>query len=236
VATAARFVDRDQRPPTMAEIATTELRDAIVRGRLAPGTPLRLEELAQELRMSISPIRDAVRRLESLGFVEHEAHRGARVSLLSFEDLRDIIDVRVALEKIAVHRAAKSFTADNAKEARRALQRLDKAYLTPDIDEHLVANKAFHFTLYHASGAPWLTRQIVPAWENCERYAVALFDEPSLQSQRSKAEKRGHEKILKACIHNDPDAAVAELERHLEVFRSLTQRVLSGSAHRLVLS
>ena len=64
---------------TMAEYALEELREAIILGELPAGTPLRLDELARSLDMSISPIREAVRQLEALGLAEHIPHQGAKV-------------------------------------------------------------------------------------------------------------------------------------------------------------
>jgi DNA-binding GntR family transcriptional regulator len=69
-----------RRHPTMAETALAELQDSIFAGVLPPGSPLRLEELAERLGMSISPVREAVRRLETLGLAVHVPNRGARVS------------------------------------------------------------------------------------------------------------------------------------------------------------
>jgi DNA-binding GntR family transcriptional regulator len=218
---------RNHRPPTMAEVALAELRTAIVRGRLPPGTPLRLDALSQELKMSISPVREAVRGLESLGLVDYEAHRGARVRPLSSEELRDIIDVRIALETIAIRRAAEAFSDEDGEIVQAALDRLDRAYVAPDIEEHLAANKDFHFAVYRAGRSPWLIRQLAPAWDTCERYAVALFGVDSLKSDRSRTERAGHVRIVRACLRNDPDAAARDLERHLTVFRSLVESAMS---------
>src|SRR5262245_539016 len=94
---------------TMAEAALDELREAIVLGELVPGTPLRLEDLAASLGMSISPIREAVRQLEALGLAEHVPHHGAKVVALDVVELRDLFEVRLALETMAVRRAAERF-------------------------------------------------------------------------------------------------------------------------------
>ncbi|MER3409750.1 MAG: GntR family transcriptional regulator, partial [Thermoleophilia bacterium] len=95
----------------MAEAAVSELQEAIFSGELPAGAPLRLEELADRLGMSISPIREAVRQLEALGLAVHVPHRGARVAELAIDDLHDTYEARLALEALAVHRAAHRFTA-----------------------------------------------------------------------------------------------------------------------------
>src|SRR5207249_12229156 len=70
----------------MAEAALERLREAIIMGELTPGAPLRLEDLARRLGMSISPIREAVRQLEALGLAEHLPHHGAKVMRLDVEE------------------------------------------------------------------------------------------------------------------------------------------------------
>src|SRR4051794_20786594 len=87
---------------TLADAATAELRDRILSGELQSGAPLRLEELARSLGMSISPIREAVRKLETLGLAEHVAHRGSRVKQLDVRDLHDVYEARLVLEPLAV--------------------------------------------------------------------------------------------------------------------------------------
>src|SRR4051794_41959311 len=90
----------------MAEAALERLREAIIMGELTAGTPLRLEDLARTLGMSISPIREAVRQLEALGLAEHVPHHGAKVMGLDVEELRELFSIRLALESMAVRRAA----------------------------------------------------------------------------------------------------------------------------------
>src|SRR6476659_184015 len=102
----------------MAEAALERLREAISMGELTPGTPLRLEDLARNLGMSISPIREAVRQLEALGLAEHVPHHGAKVMRLDVEELRELFSIRLALEGMAVRRAAALFEEANAQSAR----------------------------------------------------------------------------------------------------------------------
>src|SRR5207237_4535052 len=82
---------------TMAEYALEQLRESIILGELPAGTPLRLDELARSLGMSISPIREAVRQLEALGLAKHVPHQGARVLDFDINELRDLFQVRLAL-------------------------------------------------------------------------------------------------------------------------------------------
>src|SRR5205085_5497231 len=95
---------------TLAERAFETLHEAVVTGVLAPGERLPIEELAEILEMSPMPIREALRLLDSVGLVENIPHRGARVTELSINDLREVYEARLALEPLAVRHAAERFT------------------------------------------------------------------------------------------------------------------------------
>src|SRR6516165_10179832 len=103
---------------TLAERAFATLHEAIVTGALAPGERLPIEDLAEVLDMSPMPIREALRLLDSVGLVENIPHRGARVTELSIEDLREVYEARLALEPLAVRHAAENFTDADAARAR----------------------------------------------------------------------------------------------------------------------
>ncbi len=125
-------------------------------GELTPGTPLRLEDLARSLGMSISPIREAVRQLEALGLAEHVPHHGAKVMGLDVEELRELFSIRLALETMAVRRAAELFGPADDEAARAHLAAFDDARHRADTRVAVREHTAFHFTLYEASGSGWL--------------------------------------------------------------------------------
>ena len=153
----------------MAEAAVERLREAIIMGELTPGTPLRLEDLARSLGMSISPIREAVRQLEALGLAEHVPHHGAKVMGLDVEELRELFSIRRALETLAVRRAAELFTAERAESATARLRDYHVARQAGDTRAAVREHTAFHFTIYEAAESSWLVRSIRPAWDSCER-------------------------------------------------------------------
>lgn len=200
----------------MAEAALDELQESILSGDLPPGAPLRLEELARSLGMSISPVREAVRQLESLGLAVHVPHRGARVAELAVDDLHDTYEIRLALETIAVRRASERFTKADAEVARGYLRQYATAHRQGDARAARTAHAAFHFAVYAASGSDRLVRTIRPAWENCERYRG-----PSITGMQRRGE---HERILEACVRHEPDEAAVQLRRHLSRTANLIAR------------
>jgi DNA-binding GntR family transcriptional regulator len=208
----------------MAEAALERLREAIILGELTPGTPLRLEDLARTLGMSISPIREAVRQLEALGLAEHVPHHGAKVMALDVEELRQLFSIRLALEGMAVRRAAELFTPADAESARANLEEYDEARKRDDIRSAVRAHGAFHFALYSAARSPWLLRLIRPAWDSCERYRPVLFAKGAVQDRHEELDVL----LLSACEAHDGEQAVQALHDHLETAADIYAVELKG--------
>src|SRR5664279_3546670 len=211
---------------TLADAATAELRERILSGELPSGAPLRLEELARSLGTSISPVREAVRKLETLGLAVHVAHRGSRVKELDVDDLRDTYEARLALEPMAVARASGRISPEEVERARAELMNYTLYFERGDRPAARAAHDAYHFTLYAASGSEWLVRLIRPTWDNSERYR-----ELSVQSAGIIRERQlEHERILAACAAGDGEIAAAELRRHLTVTANLVAQQLGSPA------
>jgi DNA-binding GntR family transcriptional regulator len=196
----------------MAEYALEELRESIILGELEPGAPLRLDERARALGLSIKPIREAVRQLEALGLAVHVPHQGAKVVALDVDELRALFSFRLGLESEAVRRAAARFTDEDVATARRHLVEADEAHAADDVRAALRAHTDFHFALYAASGSQWLVRLIRPAWDSSERFRPVLF---SADGDLQKRHRAFDEALLAACVAHDPDAAAAALHGHL---------------------
>jgi DNA-binding GntR family transcriptional regulator len=209
----------------MAEAALERLREAIILGELTPGTPLRLEDLARSLGMSISPIREAVRQLEALGLAEHVPHHGAKVMSLDVEELRELFSIRLALETMAVRRAAELFEESDEARARTAQAAFDAARHGGDVREAVHSHTSFHFALYEAARSAWLLRLIRPAWDSCERYRPVLLGATgALQDRHEELDVE----LLEACAAHDPERAASALHAHLELATDFYAVELSG--------
>jgi DNA-binding GntR family transcriptional regulator len=208
----------------MAEAALERLREAIIMGELTAGTPLRLEDLARTLGMSISPIREAVRQLEALGLAEHVPHHGAKVMGLDVEELRELFSIRLALEGMAVRRAAELFQPSDAASAREHLHAYDEARRRGDIRQAVRSHGAFHFALYEAARSAWLLRLIRPAWDSCERYRPVLLAKGAVQDRHEELDGD----LLAACEAHDGDRAARALHDHLELAADIYTVELKG--------
>ena len=171
-------------------------------------------------------MREAVRKLESLGLAVHVAHRGSRVKELDVDDLRDTYEARLALEPVAVARASQHITPADVERAQAALESYTLCRERGDRPAARDAHDAFHFTLYNASGSDWLVRLIRPTWDNSERYRELSIQSPGIVRER----QREHERILAACAEGDGAVAAEELRRHLTVTANLVAEQLGSPA------
>jgi DNA-binding GntR family transcriptional regulator len=130
------------------------------------------------------------------------------------DDLRDLFEVRLALESLAVRRAAVRVTPDEVDAARQYLGDLDAARSGDDVLGAMRAHTDFHFTLYDACGAPWLLQMIRPAWDRTERFRPALFTGAGeLQDRHREIDQR----LLDAVAEGDADSAARTLFEHLDL-------------------
>lgn len=198
-------------PRTLAEHAVRAIEEAILRGDLEPGQRLVLDDLARDLDMSPMPVREALRRLETLGFVQSQAHRGSRVREVSAEDLLDLYRARLPLEVMAIRLAAQRFSDEDVERAERELAKYTMWYERGDPIAAREAHLEFHFTLYAASGSSWLQHAIRPLCQYGERYRMAR-----IRARGSvKSREQEHRRLLDACRDHDPVRAGEELTKHL---------------------
>lgn len=189
------------------------LRGQILR-ELAPETPLRLVDLAQQLGVSTTPVRVAVERLRAEGLVIHRRGRGSRVAPLSAADLRDIYAVRTGLEGIAAHRGAPKLSDDEVGRLRDGLADLARLRLHQhrDRDAYLVREWALHEICYRAAGHQRLMQEILSYRRQTERYfrlalAEGINARDDLEHQIA---------FFEACIARDAAAAEARARDLLE--------------------
>src|SRR5262249_40058725 len=143
---------------------------------------------------------------------------------LSIADLAEVYEARLALEPLAVSRAADRFTDEHAANATALLAALNRL---PDDNSTVTwaAHTAFHFALYDAADSIWLGRLIRPLWETSQRYRLAVRVARKLDTRRSE-----HDAILQACIDHDPAAAAISLHNHLITTANVVAVAMGGDA------
>lgn len=221
-----------ERPRSLADLAWVELRRAILQGELQPGEPLPLKTQAERLGMSIMPVREAIRRLAHEGLVEQQPQRGAVVAPVSVAALEDMYSIRIALESLAVRRAAENMTERDYRRLTDILDEFVAAYRRGDVAQSRELHRSFHLGLYRLAGSQWLDRLVPPLLDNSERYRGL-----SIPLRGSPEERRAeHQAILEACRRRDGELAARLLAAHLERTVELVKRGLLERGHETEVS
>jgi DNA-binding GntR family transcriptional regulator len=190
-----------------AEVATGHIRQLITTGELAAGEVLREDDLAARLGMSRTPLREAIARLETEGLVVSRPHRSAVVFKPSADDLREIYEMRIALESLAARLATERAGPDDVAELQRLWEELDE---TPPGRGWVRRNRAFHLRLYRVSGRDRLLRMIENLRDQSEPY-VRMF---VVFGHGSEAQE-DHRRLIDAVRAGDSDKAARATAEHL---------------------
>lgn len=199
-----------QRPPTAQEAVLVELRARILRGDIAPGSPMRQEDLAASLGVSRVPVREALRMLESEGHVTYLPHRGYRVAELDLDDLEELYRLRALIEDDLVRRALTRPDPDHVASVRAAHVRLAAAEAGRPAEqaEMAAANRAFHWAILRPT--PRAERILTTLWDASDVYRARWF---ALTDNVARgAEEHAH--ALSAVEAGDATALVAVLAEH----------------------
>jgi len=196
---------------TIADRIAAALTEQIVLGALAPDEKLRQDHIARDHGTSHVPVREALLRLVARGLATNMPRRGVRVAPMNRADMREILDMRVALEVMALRRAAPNMTAAHLDMADRARLACDAA---ADRFEWERQNRAFHFALVVPCAMPRLLAEI----ETLQLLSARHFHATWRADWESRTDL-DHRNILAALARKDSEAAAAILARHLERLR-----------------
>lgn len=192
---------------TAVELVLDALRLRILSGALEPGSPLRQEALAEELGVSRIPLREAIRMLSSEGLVEVLPHKGAYVSMLSQDEVREFFELRLQLEPWLLAEAVPRIAGDALDRAGALVARMDAA----DAGAWGALNWQLHETLYAAAQRPTALAIVRGLHEKSERY----FRFQALNAPIREQAHREHMALVELCRHGQADAAREALARHI---------------------
>ncbi|MCX7802011.1 MAG: GntR family transcriptional regulator [Meiothermus ruber] len=213
-----------QRPHSVREAAYSHLRGAILTGSLLPGARISEPGLAQELGISRTPVREALQRLAQEGLVELLPGKGARVRVLSAEEVREVYDVRALLEGEAAALAAQNATEAELDRLERLLQVLE-ALPKEAYAQQMQVDFDFHTALVEAAHNKTLAR--IYADLRSSLTLVRSFQQT--QSQHPKTRQQ-HQAILAALKARNPAEAAEAARAHVRYFRDLVLQSLQAQA------
>jgi len=179
---------------TLAGVAVETVRSQILRRQLAPGTKLNQASLAEQLGISLVPLREALRKLEAEGLVQIVPHRGVFVCPISRDELEDLYTIRMILEGMATRAAVARLTDDHVAKLSALVLEMEQETCREDYAKLLLINRAFHLTLYEVSGRRFLCDSITGLWKKSERYRAFYVHLPG----RSRQALSEHHEILQA--------------------------------------
>lgn len=196
----------------LRDVVFNTLRHAILKGELEPGERLMEIALAQKLGVSRTPIREAIRKLELEGLVVMVPRKGAEVADITEKDLRDVLEVRTALEELSIELAMKNMNDDDYKQLAEANKLFAKDSEGDDLIKIAEADVAFHELMYMATGNKRLIQIINNLREQMYRYRLEYIKDKSTHARLVDE----HNRIIDAMVKNDVAAAKAAIKLHVE--------------------
>lgn len=198
---------------TKSDFAYTMMREKILSGEFAPGQVLNQATLARTIGISTTPLREALRRLKSEGLVELGAHRDAKVTDLTPEEARDLLEVRRSLDPLAAALAAERRTKADIAEIREAAASVEPLMRDFGVD-HLIAHRRFHRAVYRASHNDLLIATLDGLWDKADRYRrVGLAVERSQEERDQKSLE--HARLVECVVAGDADGAAEIMHQHI---------------------
>lgn len=190
------------------------LREAILTKQFSPGQRLDTEAIAQQLGVSLTPVRSAIELLAADGLVDVQPRSGTFVTTLSAKDVEDTLDIRCALECLAAEKAVARLTKADIEKARRFLKLLAKPIRDEqDSHDHENANSQLHELLIEASGNRILAEMYKKL--NAHLTIARLHSRAPDWRDRIRQEQSEHEEIVSAMERRDRAALVDALRRHI---------------------
>jgi DNA-binding GntR family transcriptional regulator len=221
------------KPISSTEMVAGTLRDAICSGEIAPGAPLKQDDIAAEFNVSHTPVREALKALVSEGLAVLHHNRGCFVSDLSSAVARELMEFRAVLEPRLAGWAVDRLTDRDFELARAIMAKIDKSN-NPALRLRLATE--FHTVIYTRAERPFFLDQVSRARNNLNRYWRMAWNDSSFPANT----QNEHREILELCVARDRAGAMELIERHIiasgEVVLRYLQKTEVGPTRRREIS
>jgi DNA-binding GntR family transcriptional regulator len=196
-------------PPSAARDVYDYLLEEILSGRLPGGSFIRQEQVAKRLSLSRIPVRDALRHLATEGFVTIEPNRQILVTLLKREDLRELYEMRAALEGLAARHAASKLTESDARHLEWLAESMDRSGAIGD--QWLPIHDQFHDIICSASGMPRLVQETRRLRKSLQPQVRLLI----VQNGGAELPSSGHRELVQQILTRNPERAEQAIREHV---------------------
>ena len=195
---------------TKEEQVADYLRERIISGVYPRGSRLKQAEIAEELHLSITPVREALKLLAAEGYVNGDSYRGARVVPFDAASSAEILQLRLVLESQLVRGAVEKITAKDITEVKALADEFAAAFKTGDRAAARGINYRFHRRLYDIANMPQTLHFVQILWA---RYPFDLIN--AVEDRGTEAAKE-HDEILNALTTGDASSAMLAMRKHIE--------------------
>ena len=195
---------------TKEEQVADFLREGIISGMFPRGSRLKQAEIAEQLQLSITPVREALKLLEAEGYVSGNSYRGASVVPLDASASEEVLELRLLLESRLLRGTADRVTAQDITELRALADEFERAFNVGDRAAARGVNYRLHRRLYSIAAMPQTLHFVQILWA---RYP---FDLINAVEGRGKDAAKEHDEILRALLDGDASAAMLALRKHIE--------------------
>ena len=211
----SRFLPQDRVRGGATQLVIDALREAILSGFLIPGMSLREDEIARQLGVSRTPVREAFRQLAEENLVIKANHQGTMVTGITFEDVKALFAIRIAVEGTVAELAAERRTDALVEELYRIHNEMKDAAAKQDPGTIQVLNRRFHRALADATGSFYIQRFMFQIESFIRRLPSTTYS----SAVRQQALLSEHEAIIKAIDARDPVRASKAAVRHMTKVR-----------------
>ena len=210
----------------LRDVVFNTLRQAILKGELEPGERLMEIQLAERLGVSRTPIREAIRKLELEGLVIMVPRKGAEVAKITEKDLNDVLEVRCALEELAVELACKKITKAQVEKLESTLATFKVAIHGKNLTEMAEMDEKFHMVIYEATGNTRLIQTLNNLREQMYRYRVEYLKDKDVYGKLVVE----HESIAKNILEANVDLAKENVKDHIYNQVMTISKIISESS------
>ena len=195
----------------LRDVVFQTLREAILKGELKPGDRLLELQLASKLGVSRTPIREAIRMLELEGLAVTMPRKGAEVARMTEKDMEDVLQIRKALDELAVGLACDNMTEESLEQIYVALKNFEESTRSRDVKKIAQADVEFHDTIYQAADNPKLVNMLNNLREQMYRYRVEYLKNDTVYPRLIEE----HEKIYEGLKRKDKETVVEIVSHHV---------------------
>lgn len=195
----------------LRDVVFKTLREAILKGNLAPGERLMEIQLANQLGVSRTPIREAIRKLELEGLVIMIPRRGAEVASITEKDLKDVLEVRTSLEELAIGLACERISDEAVEELKAALKNFKAAINEGDVTKIAESDVAFHDIIFNATDNARLIQIVNNLREQMYRYRLEYLKDYTTHDRLYSE----HEQIVAAIAGRNKEQAKKLIIEHI---------------------